>query len=1259
MDRHSAFPAAQMHVWIGRWSVVLAFVLLGLGLNYSAVSAQDPNPPIAQPNPNAGTDPIGKPTAYSIFRDDEIYIPGIGGQDGNLNAVTYSPDANLALLDPQTVGGPIPDYQYDPQIAADRGRVTTQAYDQVVMARRFGILLAIDMYDQSMGSATQSTILPGEIIPRWTDFSEFVSVRVGDLDKYTDVDGNNHDEVVVVYAGPGNNGQTTVNVQVLDYTDPSTATSFQPIGGISATASTPIDANPQIFASDNILDVAIGDFDGNGLNEIAVVYLQNQTTLWVTTFRYTNAGGGNRTLAQIGAVSEPAAFAEFLGTVSAAAGDFNGDSVDELAIATIQSDTPYYTDYANIYIFRTDTGLNPIKATFFSTGSYNPGQNTAFFTPRVQVVSGLFAFNPNEGLSFSRRQIAVAFNDSFSNFVIQPYLIGANLTSYSALNGVELEGILFSTEERWSLAAGAYRGNADIQNPVWDLIYSITNCFENCSGVTVSSYDVTEDDIEDTQEISGFYVYPQMRMPLVAFDLDGDSVFLGAPIHLQTGQVVRTDFILQEPPKHTYYDSVPNPTNNFKPSYQIVNISRYDNFDVSLQDSNGTSFSTTHADTSNWSIGGSATASASDSITLGENVGIYKVESTVSTSFSATVGYNYNENQSSYNSGLNSQSLSVQGNTDHDDLVIGRTQIFDIWRYRVYGPNVKDILGNDTNGFYDIIFPGVGVSFQSPGLALDGYEPVYENGNILSYPSALGSQPSDPLTPDDLGPFTLPNGTTVLEPMVPASEFTFGGTSGNQNLQYSQSSGGGSSRTYQHTLSESADLAVSVEAKEDVLFGSDGGESKFGFEAQFSNSNSWGGTSTSSDTTNETTGITMNMISGPGTQGYEFFPVFYMTQDGTVKVAHAVDVLGSAQGRSFWTDYYGSKPDAALNLPNRFQPVYSVENTLNGWKPVTDDTRKEMRGFSLTDPVQDPTSGEYNYLIYPPTDGDMVRVEAAIYNYSTGKTLSNLEVLFELVPYNSAGIPIPATSCPPGSQLKGWACVLGTTTLDPMDPLERDVAVFQWNTSGFAPQAPCATAAYRMNVVLDPNNQIAELYETEVATTQYPYNDSNGDPQTLPKGIDPGQNNMGWSDVNVIQKSKSGGTCSDGSNADMSLKGQSLAVMNTRTQTLVDDKARVSQFESTPIRVTAFSSKKHRGTGYVLIYDGDPDKNGELLAIKRVHTGNPKGAHVWFNWVPRTVGTHTLYARLLSDATDRKPGNGEDIIKVNVVAPRPRPTRPR
>jgi hypothetical protein len=262
-------------------------------------------------------------------------------------------------------------------------------------------------------------------------------------------------------------------------------------------------------------------------------------------------------------------------------------------------------------------------------------------------------------------------------------------------------------------------------------------------------------------------------------------------------------------------------------------------------------------------------------------------------------------------------------------------------------------------------------------LSFPWYQPWHENGNILSYPiygPSFG-------TPADLGSFTLPDGTQKSEPMISPSLQSWGGTSGTIHLEYSDSSGKGSERTYSHTLAESADLKVagSVSVSD---FGTNG-SFRASAEFEFHNSNSWGNVTTSSNTTNQTTDLTLNQQpAGNANQAYDYYPTIYMTTDGTVKVAHAVDNPANAQGSRavFWSNFYGRGPDPALNLPGRFSTNGTDANGNQPWYPTTDLSRKLMRGFFLRKPDPNPVTGDYDYLATTPLLGDRVRIDARVYS---------------------------------------------------------------------------------------------------------------------------------------------------------------------------------------------------------------------------------------------------------------------------------------
>jgi hypothetical protein len=1263
----------------------IALHAIALALLTAHACAAGGRPVSAQTGPHPGaTDPLGKPSRYHLFPSHDLWAPGVVAGNGfPLADDTYFHDPNLQLFNqaPVTHAGDMADPNAMPAIFAAAGRVTRPDYDQVVYARRNGsdVRVMIVAHDQGQAPAVSYDLpnLASRIVnsPTYGFTTDLISIAVADQDKVQDQAGHNHDEVVVAYASPAGNNQLAVNVAVLDYTASTADATKQPVAVITATASNLIDADinaglSQVLLTDNLLSVAIGDFDGNGLNEIVVVYVQNNTTAIIAAFRYTRTGQ-NRALQQVTALSEAVSSYgptnAYVGSISAAAGDFNGDDIDELVVAygdwfvtgPAGFAVPYFRTYQsdkNLNLTREDETPNPLLFNF------QLGNVEAY--PRVGVLAGLFQFNPTAGFDIGRRQIALGVNGADGSLNVQTYSISTDLQTATGLITTTTQ--IAGGGARWSLAAGKFRGNADPEEVIWDLAY-----------MAVTSGQVTVGTLDGQTGAAGPsttapFILPSgaglstLRMPLAAYDYSGQSFYLGASVHFQVESAVRTDYVLQEPPKHSYYDGVPNAANNNNPTYQIVTVSRYDDFNINLTDSEGTTFASQSTDKADWTIGGSESVAASATFGEDSSLDLVGVSDETTVAVSETASYDYNDHKESYDAQYGSRTITFQGKTDHDDYLGGRLQMIDVWRYRMYGLAATDQNGNPTNGFYDIVLPGPTQSFAGGGTSFaDWYQPTYENGNILSYPAVLGSNPNDPFLPDDLGGYTVTNGVTtmlVTQPLIAASLQAFGGTSGSFALAFADTTGSGNSRSYSNSLGVNADVDVSNKVSADFL-GDEGGAS-IDVSVAFNTAMSWGSVTTSDQTTNTSTGITLNKRAGSAAQGYVFYPVFYITEDGTLKAAHAVNVLGDSIGQSFWAGVYGAKSDPAVNLPVRFVPVYGgSNNNLIGWQPNQLSSRKQIRGFFLTNTTPNTVTNQYDPLAYAPIAGDLVRVDARVYNYSTGQPFTNLSVQFQAIPYDATSdTETSFDSCPGGLTLTNQGrCIVGQTTIPSLQPLQMTNAVVTWNTTGFGPSPQLPSQMYRIYVVLDPNDTIDEIYESEDPHQSYQWVDVNGQSHDL-QGIDPGQNNEGYGYATVaVAPSRAAGftasqprsaLASPGAGANAYLTSDSLAIRDIRNGELRSDAAQVRLFQSARLRLTLRSDKNHREFNHVLVYDGNPSQGGVLIADKIVHSGNPNGAHVWVDWIPLRPGRHELFAKVVKDHDDPVTDNGADTLLVTVVSQR-------
>ena len=543
----------------------------------------------------------------------------------------------------------------------------------------------------------------------------------------------------------------------------------------------------------------------------------------------------------------------------------------------------------------------------------------------------------------------------------------------------------------WSLAVAQLRTTPKEDAPGHDYDLTVTTFGLSSTGLAqASATTLYEQNVYGHSDQYGTDADNQIRPALQAYDYRARTVFLGAPLRITFNDLISTDFVLEEPPKHAYWDEAQG---------KLQVVSRVPGIAVSMTNKEGVTFSGMSTDTSAHSEGSSDAASASLSAG-GGFLSLSEVKASVEVT--SKESYNYDTNKSSYDRNYSSRSLSEAESTDNDDFISGRMQTMDIWRYRVLGV-AGTVDGKPVNTFYDVLLPGPTSDFHGSGLDFGWYQPRHENGNILSYPSPSSDDPSSPSTfsPPDLGSYEIPcpqpgdptckNGTlTKSGAMIPATEEFISGTSGFIGLDYSNNTGSGNTISYQHKTGTSTDVKVGYSAKASI-FGATL-ETKGGYEHNFNSNDSWGNAQTSDTTTTSDTGIKIARSEIDASQAYEFFPTVYTTLDGTIKVAHAVDPLGSAAGKPFWAGLYGGKPDPALNLPLRF--VRELKGLYLTWVPNALISRKQMRGFFVMSANPNPVSGEYDILALAPVDGDKVRLSAQVYNYSTAKSFTDCLVQF-------------------------------------------------------------------------------------------------------------------------------------------------------------------------------------------------------------------------------------------------------------------------
>src|SRR5262249_43944176 len=144
-------------------------------------------------------------------------------------------------------------------------------------------------------------------------------------------------------------------------------------------------------------------------------------------------------------------------------------------------------------------------------------------------------------------------------------------------------------------------------------------------------------------------------------------------------------------------------------------------------------------------------------------------------------------------------------------------------------------------------------------------------------------------------------------------------------LAISGTTGSGDSTTTGGTLSESADIDAGASAE--VHAGIGQVDACTDVDVKFNNSNSWSTLNTGSNTTVSTNTFTLQQDSAAQPNwAYGAATAYYTDPVGVYRAAHAVNVLASSESAPEWRQYYGGRPDPALNLPDRMVMTYNQKD---------------------------------------------------------------------------------------------------------------------------------------------------------------------------------------------------------------------------------------------------------------------------------------------------------------------------------------------
>ncbi len=1072
-----------------------------------------------------------------------------------------------------------------------------------------------------------------------------IEIATGDIDGEVSKNGDRLDEIVVAYRKK--NAGSGYSVWI---------TALKANGGDSFTVLDSIQTNDQVVDSNySFMSLTTGDYDNDGKAEIAVDYPVDDNLYYhLCTFDY-----------EKGKLVQKDKLEDYLGSagdynqVDLTSGDFDGDGPDEIA-ATFgrcttnnHDDTTIVSNWINIYQMDENLKISR-KSTYCGSGkdvTSNKGS---------AITSGLFIYDPDPPkpsdpvYSIARRQLALIHMKQWKTGTWEPYIrtfdvdTDFNVTCISAIGG---RGSAGEYPDKWWVAclkpeitAGRFLtlGNISVYDEIaasWghtpqhglnsEMIFNI---FEAGNGIlSIPGYDQTGYGFASKHSNINYSVYNITSVPIVAAcTQEGKSYYLGLPAHIVVPKIISSIRVIQEPPKHL------DLLQDGDGKWEVVNVSRTREFYAALKDVVNTSLTTIKKNQTNFDIGGSEKFTAKQTFRQGPEMN----EAKVSTTESEKISYDYNSVTKKLNGNYDSLTVTTEFSTDRDDYLQLNAQLMDIWRYPVYGLKTQ----NGKNAFYEVVLPGPYVNMYGWGCDFaDYYQPIHENGNLLSYPGL-----TDKDFPYDLGQFKVGD-QDFQEAMTGNVSLTYGTGSGLFGVGWQDDTWDSKEISHTKKLNSNFDFKMGVKGGVNFLGWTDKESLKLALS--FHVDKSWSNTSYSESKTSESKGITINLPSDAESQyAYTFEPLLYATKDGTLKLAHKAYPMGSTQGY-WWTNHYQSQPDLSLNLPKKFwwDPNKTDPKYHGTWYAGKNrQLRSRMRGiFLLSNEPSVANKGKEQYLAGSATAGDTIYVQTYVYNYSlntnTGQT-GPFTVRFSYAPYDA-----DLGDDPP--QLT----TIGEVGVDNLVAQERKEVYVKWDIAkDLGGNEPGAGKKYVIYVTLDPYNDVTnEIHELYVED-QIPQpsggcpvgKDANGNViYSAECGISCASNNQGywpWTNPFMIFCPKEEEEEETTIPLDLTFKDESLEIWHTPQSEALGDWV-FTDMEYI-LRVVIEANLADQDFREVLFYDND-----KIFSMKRSFGLNPGENDFYCRWTPEEPGEHTLKVLISEDEEDPIPGNNTISLDVEVL----------
>jgi hypothetical protein len=659
------------------------------------------------------------------------------------------------------------------------------------------------------------------------------------------------------------------------------------------------------ISGDCIYDIAAGDFDGDGLDEIILTgYDEQSTTNWSIFTKIYDVTNNNGNLSLVPKVkkSDFYTYADYnnsnyrINKIVLVTGDFENNTLDQFAVDFVLYKTSNIT-YNKILPASVSMGLDTINVDLNKVADVFQTSGTSYVG--IGAIAGDINNDGRDELVLDGdgriRIYNMGSNLNLSSFIEYDQssltknnqrMVLADLDASTADSIWNPEIVVTSTDEITVNDLYYSTLQIDVLEPVVDPSHNIVSLNHRATIVT----DSTDGSVDYSWAVT-------------AGDFDGGGIRLGKPRYFSATDIVQPLVILNAPPTH--FDVFNYTTFDINESYNGQTSNFYSKYYTSTE----SEISVETELHKGWSVGTSVEGGFTIPIV---DVGVkIKLES--------EYGKNFSKQKYNRNTYKVSQNISAS----NDDFIYATVVNYDIWEY--------PIIANDTIKGYSMVIspePPKRTWFPSKSPQANDYLPDHEVGNILSYRQIA--------SPEENG---------ALQTSVKwntSDEITLDGSPGfeyNWSLENSTQT----EETNQHEVN----FHIGASASFDVPF-------KFIPSFEIHGNYDQSTVSTRTNTVTYTQGLDVHL--GPidlgiGETYYSVTPYAYWAKSGALVLDYAVNPRPSGINvpETWWQERYSKKPDPALILPWRLDPEKGLS--------VSDEKRQETKEiiFNPDNPQPDQT----------------------------------------------------------------------------------------------------------------------------------------------------------------------------------------------------------------------------------------------------------------------------------------------------------------